>query len=76
MAFPWELNLDRPYRSAKWRFPEQRARGESTDSVFGGAAEKLDEFPAESKNRQPAPTSAGRVLAADDGYRFVPETRT
>jgi hypothetical protein len=52
MAFPWELNLDRPYRDEKWRFPEQRARGVSTDSVFGGAAEKLDEFPAESKNRQ------------------------
>ena len=36
MAFPWELNLDRPYRDEKWLFPEQRARGESTDSVFGG----------------------------------------
>jgi hypothetical protein len=23
-----------------------------------------------------ADTSAGRVLSADDGYRFVPETRT
>jgi len=42
MAFPWELNLDRPYRDEKWLFPEQRARGESTDSVFGGSAEKLD----------------------------------
>jgi hypothetical protein len=52
MAFPWELNLDCPYRNEKWPFPEQRARGESTDLVFGGAAEKLDEFPADSENRQ------------------------
>lgn len=52
MAFPWELNLDRPYRDEKWPFPEQRAPGESTDSVFGGCAEKLDGFPADSENRQ------------------------
>jgi hypothetical protein len=30
MAFPWELNLDRPYGDEKWPFSEQRARGEST----------------------------------------------
>ena len=52
MAFPWELNLDRRYRDEKWPFPEQRARGDSTDSVFGGSAEKLDGFPVESENRQ------------------------
>ena len=52
MAFPWELNLDRPYHDEKWPFPERRARGESMDSVFGGAAEKLDIFPADSENRQ------------------------
>jgi hypothetical protein len=50
MAFPWELNLDRPYRDEKLPFPGQRARGESTDSVFGGSAEKLDGFPPD--NRQ------------------------
>jgi hypothetical protein len=52
MAFPWELNLDRPCRDEKWPFPEQRARGDSTDSEFGGSAEKLDGFPADSENRQ------------------------
>ena len=52
MAFPWELNLDHPYHDEKWPFPEQRARSESTDSVFGGSAEKLDEYPADSENRQ------------------------
>ena len=51
MAFPWELHLDRPYRDQKWPFPDQRARGESTDSVFGGSAAKLDELPADSENR-------------------------
>ena len=51
MAFPWELNLDHPYRDEKWRFPEQPARGESTDTVFGGSAEKLDES-AHRENRQ------------------------
>jgi hypothetical protein len=52
MAFPWELNLDRPYRDEKWPFPDQRARRESTDSVVGGSAEKLDEFSADRENRQ------------------------
>ena len=52
MAFPWELNLDRPYHDEKWPFPERRALGESMDSVFGGSAEKLDIFPADSENRQ------------------------
>ena len=49
MAFPWELNLDRPYRDEKWPFPEQRDRRES-DSVVGGSAEKIDGFPADSEN--------------------------
>jgi hypothetical protein len=52
MAFPWELNLDRPYRDEKWLLPEQRARGDSADSVVGGSAEKLDGFPVESENLQ------------------------
>jgi hypothetical protein len=52
MAFPWELNLDRPYRDEKWPCPELRARRGSTDSVVGGSAEKLDGFPADSENRQ------------------------
>ena len=50
MAFPWELNFDRPYRDEKWPFPEQRDRRESTDSVVGGSAEKIDGFPADSEN--------------------------
>jgi hypothetical protein len=50
MAFPWELNLDRPYRDEKWPFPGQRARGESTGPVFGGSAEKVDGFPAETRD--------------------------
>lgn len=50
MAFPWELNLDRPYRDEKWPFRGQRARGESTDLVLGGSAEKLDGFPAETRD--------------------------
>jgi hypothetical protein len=54
MAFPWELNLDRPYRDEKWPLPEQRARGESTDSIFGGSDEKLDGFPADNENRRGA----------------------
>ena len=44
MAFPWELNLDRPYRDEKWPFPEQRAWGESTDSAFRGSAENSMDF--------------------------------
>jgi hypothetical protein len=55
MAFPWELNLDRPYCDEKWPFPGQRARGESTDSVFGGSAEKVDGFPAETRDDVAAP---------------------
>jgi hypothetical protein len=50
MAFPWELNLDRPYRDEKWPFPGQRGRGESTGPVFGGSAEKVDGFPAETRD--------------------------
>jgi hypothetical protein len=49
MAFPWELNLDHSYRDEKWHFPEP-ALGESTDSVFGSSAEKLDES-ADPKDR-------------------------
>jgi hypothetical protein len=61
MAFPWELNLDRPYRDEKWPFPEQRAWGESTDSVFGGSAEKLDGFPADSGTAEGSdPESPGK----------------
>jgi hypothetical protein len=29
MPFPWELNLDRPYRHVKWPFPDQRTRGDT-----------------------------------------------
>ena len=49
MPFPWELNLDRPYRHEKWRFPEQRARG---DTVAGDSAEKRNAFPADNAERQ------------------------
>jgi len=52
MAFPWELNLDLPYRDEKWPFLEQRAWRESTDSVFGGSAGEFDEFPADGENRR------------------------
>ena len=37
MAFPWELNLDRPYHDEKWPFPERRARGESTRLEYSAA---------------------------------------
>ena len=50
MPFPWELNLDRPYHDEKWPFPELRAPGESTNSVSGGSAEKLDRVPAGGEN--------------------------
>jgi hypothetical protein len=52
MPFPWELNLDRPYRHDNWLFPEQRARANSTDSVFSGSAETHHEFPADGENLQ------------------------
>jgi hypothetical protein len=66
MAFPWELNLDRSYRDEKWPFPEQRARSDSTDSVIGDSAEKLDGFPVESENRQrTAEGSFRKTLPAD-----------
>jgi len=45
MAFPWELNLNGAYRDKKWDFPDELARGRSTGTVFGGATEKLDEYP-------------------------------
>ena len=32
MAFPWELNLECPYRDEKWPFHEELARRDSTDS--------------------------------------------
>jgi hypothetical protein len=49
MPFPWELNLDRPYRHEKWTVPERRARG---DTVVGGSAEKHRAFPADNADRQ------------------------
>src|SRR6476646_12286155 len=39
MAFPWELNLERPYRDKDWPLQEQLARRDSTDSEFGGSTE-------------------------------------
>jgi Mycobacterium 19 kDa lipoprotein antigen len=64
MAFPWELNLDRPYHHEKSPLPEQWARAESTDSVFGGSPEKLEEFSVESKNGFSADAGEG-VGSAD-----------
>lgn len=49
MPFPWELNLDRPYRHEKWRVPEQRAQHAT---VVGGSDEDHHEFPAPKENRQ------------------------
>jgi hypothetical protein len=69
MAFPWELNLDRPHRDEKWPFPEQRVRGESTDPVLGGSAEKLEGIrpgTAEGSDRERVAASASR---AADGER-------
>jgi hypothetical protein len=69
MAFPWELNLDRPQRDEKWPFPEQRVRGESTDPVLGGSAEKLEGIrpgTAEGFDRERVAASASR---AADGER-------
>jgi hypothetical protein len=49
MAFPWELNLNGAYRDKRWDFHDELARGRSSDTVFGGATEKLDECPVDSK---------------------------
>jgi hypothetical protein len=40
MAFPWELNLERPYRDTNRRLQEEPTRRESTDSGF--STEKRD----------------------------------
>ena len=47
MAFPWELNVGRPYRDEKWRPPQQPAPGESTDSALGDSTERLDGIPTD-----------------------------
>lgn len=52
MAFPWELNLERPYRDKDWPLQEELAQRDSTDSGFGGSTEKLDGFPADNEPRQ------------------------
>jgi hypothetical protein len=52
MSFPWELNLERPYRDKDWPLHEELAQRDSTDSGFGGSTEKLDGFPADNEPRQ------------------------
>jgi hypothetical protein len=66
MAFPWELNLDRPYHDEKWLFPEQRTRIELTDSDFDGSAEKNDELSADSEKRE-APQKTSIRIATQTG---------
>ena len=66
MAFPWELNLDRPYHDEKWFFPEQRTRIELTDSDFDGSAEKNDELSADSEERE-APQKTSIRIATPTG---------
>jgi hypothetical protein len=62
MAFPWELNVERPYHE-KRPFHEELARRDSTDSGIG-TAEKLDGLPADNETRQgsaKAPTQGTRA---------------
>ena len=66
MAFPWELNLDRPYHDEQWFFPELRTGVELTDSDFGGSAEKNDELSADSEKRQ-APRKTSIRIATPTG---------
>jgi hypothetical protein len=68
MAFPWELNIERPYRE-KRPFQEELARRDSTDSGLGGSAEKLDGFPADNETRRAtakAPIRGTRARASWD----------
>ncbi len=59
MAFPWELNLERPYRE-KRSFQEELGRGDSIDSGLGGSAKAPDGFPADSETRDGTATAQSR----------------
>lgn len=59
MAFPWELNLERPYRE-KRSFKEDPVRRDSTDSGLGGSAATLDGFSADSETRDGTATAYSR----------------
>ena len=60
MAFPWELNLECPYRDERSPFQDELARRDSTDSGLGGSAEKLAGCPADIETRLATPKAAIR----------------
>jgi hypothetical protein len=59
MAFPWELNLERPYRE-KRSFLEELVRRDSIDSGLGGSATAPDGFSADSETRDGTATAQRR----------------
>jgi hypothetical protein len=59
MAFPWELNLERPYRE-KRSFQEEPARRDSIDSGLGGSAMTPDGSTADSETRDGTATAQSR----------------
>jgi hypothetical protein len=69
MAFPWELNLDRPYHDEKWLFHERRAGVELIDSDFEGSAEKNDELSADSEQRQAPQKPSIRIATQAADHR-------
>jgi hypothetical protein len=59
MAFPWELNLERPYRE-KRSFQEELGRRDSIDSGLGGSGTTPDGFPVDSDTRDGTATAQSR----------------
>jgi len=64
MAFPWELNLERPYRDKNGPLQEELARRDSTESGYGGSAEKRDGFPADNEHRRGTAKAPIRITPA------------
>jgi len=58
MAFPWELNLERPYREKP--FQEELGRRDSIDSGLGGSGTTPDGFPVDSDTRDGTATAQSR----------------
>ena len=66
MAFPWELNLERPYRE-KRSLQEELVRRDSIDSGLGGSGRTPDAIPADSETRDDtarAQSSGNRARAS------------
>ena len=84
MAFPWELNLERPYRE-KRSFQEELVRRDSIDSGLGGSATTPDGFPARQRHSgrhrdgsepgKPGKSEPGPLTVARSHLRLVGGSR-